>query len=193
MAGNTINMYGGSYVDIHDNEVVNLNIDKAEVKVESNTPSKNKGGRPKRAGKTINKAFFYDAGGETNTRLQLFFNGLYALGWIKENTEFKSFLSVFSGKETICRITWTAETNVLAELFQELVNRKKIVALPEGESIWVMVNARFWDHEGNKEFGNVKLGSTRAPLDQKDNIDLLVEILNPETDLDEMRGRLQEQ
>ncbi|MCR4812286.1 MAG: hypothetical protein K5867_06805 [Bacteroidales bacterium] len=33
MAGNTINMYGGSYVDIHDNEVVNLNIDKAEVKV----------------------------------------------------------------------------------------------------------------------------------------------------------------
>lgn len=31
MAGNTINMYGGSYVDVHDNEVVNLNIDKAEV------------------------------------------------------------------------------------------------------------------------------------------------------------------
>ena len=25
MAGNTINMYGGSYVDVHDNEVVNLN------------------------------------------------------------------------------------------------------------------------------------------------------------------------
>lgn len=31
MAGNTINMYGGSYVDVHDNEVVNLNIDKAVV------------------------------------------------------------------------------------------------------------------------------------------------------------------
>lgn len=29
MAGNTINMYGGSYVDVHDNEVVNLNIEKA--------------------------------------------------------------------------------------------------------------------------------------------------------------------
>ena len=27
-------MYGGSYVDVHDNEVVNLSIDKAEVKVE---------------------------------------------------------------------------------------------------------------------------------------------------------------
>ena len=31
MAGNTINMYSGSYVDVHDNEVVNLNIDKATV------------------------------------------------------------------------------------------------------------------------------------------------------------------
>ncbi len=34
MAGNTINMYGGSYVDVHDNEVVNLNIDKATVRLE---------------------------------------------------------------------------------------------------------------------------------------------------------------
>lgn len=37
MAGNTINMYGGSYVDVHDNEVVNLNIDKAVVKMEDDT------------------------------------------------------------------------------------------------------------------------------------------------------------
>ena len=36
MAGNTINMYGGSYVDVHDNENVTLNIDKAEVSVEDN-------------------------------------------------------------------------------------------------------------------------------------------------------------
>lgn len=36
MAGNIINMYGGSYVDVHDNEVVNLNIDKAEVSVREN-------------------------------------------------------------------------------------------------------------------------------------------------------------
>ena len=29
-------MYGGSYVDVHDNEVVNLNIDKATVTVQDN-------------------------------------------------------------------------------------------------------------------------------------------------------------
>lgn len=34
MVGNTINIYGGTYVDVHDNEVVNLNIDKAEVRMD---------------------------------------------------------------------------------------------------------------------------------------------------------------
>ena len=35
MAGNTINVQG-SYIDIHDNEVVNLSIDKAEVRMGDN-------------------------------------------------------------------------------------------------------------------------------------------------------------
>lgn len=154
---------------------------------------KGNGGRPKRAGTAINKAFFYNAGDETNIRLQRFYSGLIALGWIKVDTELKNFLSVFSGKETSYRIIWTGDINALSELFLELIKRKKIVGLPEGESIWVMVNARFWDHEGNKEFGNEKLGSTRAPIDSKEDIDLLVEILNPETDLDVVRERLQSQ
>lgn len=154
---------------------------------------KGNGGRPKRAGTTINKAFIYDAGDETNIRLQLFYRGLMALKWIKADTELKNFLSVFSGNESTYRIIWTGDINALSELFQELIKRRGIVGLPEGESIWVMVNARFWDHEGNKEFGNEKLGSTRAPIDSKEDIDLLVEILNPETDLDEVRERLQSQ
>lgn len=44
MAGNTINMYGGSYVDVHDNENVTLNIEKATVSVQDNhsdTPQDN--------------------------------------------------------------------------------------------------------------------------------------------------------
>lgn len=37
MAGNTIYMQEGSnYIDIHDNEVVNLNIDKATVSIQEN-------------------------------------------------------------------------------------------------------------------------------------------------------------
>lgn len=37
MAGNTINVQG-SYIDIHDNEVVNLNIDKATVTMSEASP-----------------------------------------------------------------------------------------------------------------------------------------------------------
>lgn len=170
--------------DIHDNGVVNISLDKGEI---AQDKPKGKGGRPKRAGKTINKAFTYDVGEETNDRLQMFYNGLLALKWIREDTVMRNFLNVFSGRETTSRIVWTGDINALAELFQELVNRKQFVKLPEGESIWVMVNARFWDHEGNKEFGNERLGSTRTPKEAKDYIDLLVRILNPNTSIEEVR------
>lgn len=155
--------------------------------------SNNNAGRPKRAGKTINKAFFYDAEDNRNTRLQLFFQGLIALNWIKHDTDLRNFLSIFSGGETTCRIIWTGDINALAELFKELVTRKQFVKLPVGESIWLMVNARFWDHEGNKEFGNEKLGATRSPVEQKDNIDTLVEILNPDISIKDLQERLQSQ
>ena len=155
--------------------------------------TKGKGGRPKRAGKKINKAFRYEGGDDAKARLQLLYNGLVALEWIRKDTDIRSFLHIFSGGETTCRIVWTGDINALAELFQELVNRKRYVKLPEGESIWVMVNARFWDHEGNKEFGNEKLGSTRTPKEAKDNIDLLVEILNPDTSLKVIRERARSQ
>ena len=145
MAGNTIYMQEGSnYIDIHDNEVVNLSVDKGTVSVDkgeiAQDKPKGKGGRPKRAGKTINKAFRYDGGGDAKVRLQLLYNGLIALEWIRKDTDMRSFLSIFSGGETTCRIVWTGDINALAELFQELVNRKEFVKLPEGESIWVMVN-----------------------------------------------------
>ena len=42
MAGNTINVQG-SYIDVHDNEVVNLNIDKAEVSMSDGSPSTSSG------------------------------------------------------------------------------------------------------------------------------------------------------
>lgn len=155
--------------------------------------SNNNAGRPKRAGKTINKAFIYDAEDDRNTRLQLFFQGLIALNWINQDTDLRNFLSIFSGGETTCRIIWTGDINALAELFKELVTRKQFVKLPVGESIWLMVNARFWDHEGNKEFGNEKLGATRSPIEQKDNIDTLVDILNPAISVEDLQERLQSQ
>ena len=42
MAGNTINVQG-NYIDVHDNEVVNLNIDKAEVTMSEGSQSTGSG------------------------------------------------------------------------------------------------------------------------------------------------------
>lgn len=170
--------------------IQNNYVGKAEDKSEA---AKNKGGRPKRAGKPINKAFVYDAGNETNIRLQLFFNGLKALRWIREDTDMRSLHSIFSGGETTTRIVWTGDINALAFLFKELVNVKKLVQLPEGESIWVMVNARFWEGEGNREFGNERLGSTRTPIEQKDNINLLIDIMTPSIPIEKIKERMQSQ
>lgn len=138
-------------------------------------------GRPKKAGKAVHKSFIYKALTEADTsqRLQFLYNGLKQLQWIASDTLQKNFLRVFSGEDTSSRIVWMGDINTLAELFRELVQRKKYVQLPEGESIWVMVNARFWEKEGNREFGNERLAATRPPMENKDHIDLLVRLMNP--------------
>ena len=159
-------------------------------KVEDNAV-KGKGGRPKKAGKTNNKAFIYCADDETNIRLQFFYNGLIGMGWIRENTQLKDFLSIFSGRDTDVRVVWTGDINTLTGLFKELVNKKGYVKLPQGESIWVMVNARFRDKAVNNEFGNERLGSTRTPIDNKEQIDMMVKILNPDIPIEKLREMMQ--
>ena len=83
--------------------------------------------------------------------------------------------------------------NTLAELFRELVNRKGFVKLPDGESIWVMVNGRFWEKEGNKEFGNDRLRSTSVPTANKETITWLVMMMNPDLPLESLKELLQSQ
>lgn len=204
MANNNVYVQG-SYIDIHDNEVVNLSVDKGEVVIGEQHPKVpaaegtvkvgGRAGRPKRAGKKLLKSFIYHAHTEedTNLRLQSFYLGLVQLGWIAEDTKQKSFLSIFSGEDTTCRVVWTGDVNTLAELFRELVSRKRYVSLPDGESIWVMVNARFWEKEGNREFGNDRLRSTSMPTGSKDAIDLMVKVLNPDLPLESLRELMQGQ
>ena len=160
-----------------------------EVKQKSNA------GRPKKAGKKTLKSFVYRAhtDAETNLRLQSLYLGLKQLGWIAEDTKQKNFLSIFSGEETTCRVVWTGDVNTLAELFRELVNRKGFVKLPDGESIWVMVNGRFWEKEGNKEFGNDRLRSTSVPTANKETITWLVMMMNPDLPLESLKELLQSQ
>ena len=170
----------------HTVDAEEANAEAAEI-VEEVKASSNRG-RPRKTGKLVQKSFIYRAltDEDTNQRLQFLYNGLKQLQWIASNTQQKNFLKIFSGEDTSSRVVWTGDINTLAELFRELVQRKKYVQLPSGESIWVMVNARFWEKEGNHEFGNERLAATRPPLDNKENIDLLVRFMNPHLVVDDV-------
>ena len=154
-----------------------------------------KRGRPKKAGKKLLKSFIYQAfdDEDTNLRLQSLYHGLLQLQWIAADSKQKSFMSIFSGEDTSCRVTWIGDINTLAELFKELVTRKGFVKLPEGESIWVMVNARFWEKEGNQEFGNDRLRSTSTPTGSKETIDWLVKLMDPDMPLESLKEAMQTQ
>jgi hypothetical protein len=181
-----VNVFGDVNIGKKQDEAVDgVNAEDAEIVEEVKSSSKR--GRPRKTGKAIQKSFVYRAltDADTNQRLQFLYNGLKQLQWIAANTLQKNFLKIFSGEDTSCRVVWTGDINTLAELFRELVQRKKYVQLPEGESIWVMVNARFWEKEGNHEFGNERLAATRAPLN-KENIDLLVRFMNPQLVVDDV-------
>ena len=182
-----VNVFGDVNIGKKQDEAVDgVNAEDAEIVEEVKSSSKR--GRPRKTGKAIQKSFVYRAltDADTNQRLQILYNGLKQLQWIAANTLQKNFLKIFSGEDTSFRVVWTGDINTLAELFRELVQRKKYVRLPEGESIWVMVNARFWEKEGNKEFGNERLAATRPPLENKDNIDFLVRIMNPQMVVDDV-------
>lgn len=198
----------GANVQITDKQIVNNIVygdvvQRKEVSIteqshtseEGDNSTDSKRGRPKKAGKKILKSFIYQAYDDvdTNQRLQSLYLGLLQLQWIAADTKQKSFMSIFSGEDTTCRVTWTGDINTLAELFKELVTRKKFVKLPEGESIWVMVNARFWEKEGNQEFGNDRLRSTSTPTNSKETIDWLVKLMNPNIPLECLREAMQTQ
>ncbi|MCR4916450.1 MAG: hypothetical protein K6A96_11910 [Prevotella sp.] len=180
---------------VGDDADVEEEADESPADVTYANASGEKRGRPKRTGRKILKSFVYRAFSdeETNLRLQCLYNGLLQLNWIAADTKQKNFLSIFSGEETTCRVVWTGEVSTLAELFKELVSRKKYVKLPEGETIWVMVNARFWDKEGNHEFGNSRLRSTSTPMSSKETIEWLVKLMNPSLPLSSLKEMLQSQ
>lgn len=181
-----VNVFGDVNIGKKQDEAVDgVNAEDAEIVEEVKFSSKR--GRPRKTGKATQKSFVYRAltDEDTNQHLQLFYKGLKQLQWIAADTQQKNFLKIFSGEDTSSRVVWTGDINTLAELFRELVQRKKYVQLPEGESIWVMVNARFWEKEGNHEFGNERLAATRAPLN-KENIDLLVRFMNPQLVVDDV-------
>ena len=156
-----------------------------------NMPSR--GGRPKRAGTVISKAFIYEGAKDHSARLMMLCEGMRALGWIHSDTDVQVFIDIFSGGEIRQRSIWTGDANTLATLFKRLVNERGLVSLPEKHSLWVMVSGHFWDKERGKTFETDKLRNTHVPKENDQTIAYLVNILDTEYSMDEIREMIASQ
>ena len=176
----------GDMFNIHDNQqvIIHQNGQPNQQEKEAQASPKTGGGRPKKTGTKIRAAFNYE--GEL-VRVGMLFQGLLALEWIDEKTDRQLFLELFSGGEVSQRIIWTGDANTLAELFKRLVKERQLVALPEKHTLWVMVSGHFWNQKRGVEFEPDKLRMTHAPKENDKTLAYLVNILDPELTLDEVR------
>lgn len=141
------------------------------------------------SGQPVYKAFEYD-NEESSVRLMMLCKGLMALGWIDQKTDMQVFIDLFSGRAAYKRIVWKRSAGTLAELFRRLVNERKLVSLPQRHSIWVMVNAHFWDNRRGQEFGCNKLRKSVTTHCQDQTISFLTCLLDPVYDLEELENLL---
>lgn len=182
----------GDMFNIHDNQqvIIHQNGQPNQQEKEAQASPKTGGGRPKQAGKKIRAAFSYE--GEL-VRVGMLYQGLCALGWIDGQTDKQLFLELFSGGEVSQRIIWKGDANTLAELFRRLVKERQLVTLPEKHTLWVMVSGHFWNQKRGEEFEPDKLRMTHAPKENDKTLAYLVNILDTELTLDEVREMLQSQ
>ena len=164
-----------------------------ESAAEAAKPKATGGGRPRRAGTTVGKAFVYDNKADGSVRLGMLCQALRALGWIDAATDVQVFIDLFSGGETRQRLIWKGDANTLSALFKRLVNERGLVALPEKYSLWVMVSGHFWDKKRGQAFEPNKLRNTHTPKENDQTIAYLVDMLDPEVSMDEVRERIQNQ
>lgn len=156
-----------------------------------NMPSR--GGRPKRAGSVISKAFIYEGAKEHSGRLMMLCEGMKALGWIHSDTDVQMFIDMFSGGEIRQRIIWTGDANTLAALFKRLVNERGLVSLPDKLSLWVMVSGHFWNQVRGQVFEPDRLRNTHTPKENDQTIAYLVNILDPDVSMDKVRKMMESQ
>ena len=77
--------------------------------------------------------------------------------------------------------------------FKRLVNERGLVTLPDKHSLWMMVSGHFWDKKRGQEFESDKLRNTHAPKENDQTIAYLVDMLDPDVSMDEVRERIQNQ
>lgn len=99
---------------------------------------------------------------------------LLRAGWIASNTNHEEFISIFSGRDSNCKIHWTGKKTYLVYLFKLLTDRRYI-STPKGVGRWMIVSSHFVDAHG-RIFTH--LNSQRTPLKAQPAIEQLAELLN---------------
>lgn len=102
---------------------------------------------------------------------------LLRAGWMASNTHPDDFLSLFSGRDSNCKIHWTGKKTYLVYLFKLLTDRRYI-STPKGVGRWMIVSSHFVDVHGRLF---THLNSQRTPLKAQQAIDQLAELLNAAT------------
>ena len=99
---------------------------------------------------------------------------LLRAGWIAPNTNHEDFISIFSGRDSNCKIHWTGKKTYLVYLFKLLTDRRYI-STPKGIGRWMIVSSHFVDVHARLF---TYLNSQRTPLKVQQAIDQLAELLN---------------
>lgn len=94
--------------------------------------------------------------------------------WIAPDTNPEDFLSLFSGRDTNCKIHWIGKKTYLVYLFKLLTDRRYI-STPKGIGRWMIVSSHFVDVHGRLF---THLNSQRTPLKAQPTIDQIAELLN---------------
>ena len=134
--------------------------------------------RRKPAGLRLTSATFSYRWFESEQRriIQLY-QCLLRAGWMAQNTNPDDFLSLFSGRDSNCKIHWTGKKTYLVYLFKLLTDRQYI-STPKGVGRWMIVSSHFIDAH-RRIFTH--LNSQRTPLKAQHAIAQLAELLNAAT------------
>ena len=145
----------------------------ASVSCPTSTPSPRI--RRKPAGLRLTSATFTYRWFESEQRriIQLY-QCLLRAGWISSNTNPDDFLSLFSGRDTNCKIHWAGKKTYLVYLFK-LLTERRYISTSKGVGRWMIVSSHFVDVHGRLF---THLNSQRTPVKVQQTIDQLAELLN---------------
>mgnify|MGYP003317966858 CR=1 FL=1 len=104
-------------------------------------------------------------------------------GWIDSDTSPDDFANLFSGNPSGVQVKWTGTKQHLKYLFQTMLDRGYIYAPNRSKQPWVIVQSHFVPSFGRR-FSD--WDSEKEPVDYKDVIELMADLLNPDVSLEEL-------